>query len=118
WQLARAESDDSLRDVVARLWSMAVMLEDGNVSETEKQLRAAQDALRDALERGASDEEIKKLMEDLRAALDKFMQALAEELRKNPQQLSRPLDRNTRTLSQRDLNSMLDRLENLARSGY
>ena len=45
------------------------------------------------------------------------MQALAEEMRKNPQQLARPLDRNTRMLSQRDLKSMLDRLENLARSG-
>ena len=32
--------------------------------------------LRQALERGASDEEIKKLTDELRAALDKFMQAL------------------------------------------
>jgi uncharacterized protein (TIGR02302 family) len=117
WQLARAESDDGLRDVVARLWSMAVFLEDGNVSETEKQLRQAQDALRDALERGASDEEIKKLMDDLRAALDKFMQALAEELRKNPQ-MARPLDPNSmRQLRPQDLRSMLDRMERLARSG-
>src|SRR6185295_1102593 len=38
-------------------------------------------------------------------------------MRKNPQQLARPLDRNTRMLSQQDLKSMLDRLENLARSG-
>jgi uncharacterized protein (TIGR02302 family) len=36
---------------------------------------------------------------------------------KNNQQLARPLDRNSRTLSQRDLKSMLDRLENLARNG-
>jgi uncharacterized protein (TIGR02302 family) len=49
--------------------------------------------------------------------MDKFLQALAEELRKNPQQLARPLDRNTRTLSQQDLRSMLDRLEQMARSG-
>ena len=117
WQLARAETDDGLRDVVARLWSMAVFLEDGNVSETEKQLRAAQDALREALERGASDEEIKKLMDDLRAALDKFMQALAEEMRKNPQ-MARPLDRNQmRQLRSQDLRAMLDRMERLARSG-
>ena len=117
WQLARAETDDSLRDVVARLWAMAVFLEDGNVSETEKQLRAAQDALREALERGASDEEIKKLMDDLRAALDKFMQALAEQLRKNPQ-AARPLDPNTmRQLRSQDLRNMLDRMERLARSG-
>ena len=96
---------------------MAVFLEDGNVSETEKQLRAAQDALREALERGATDEEIKKLMDELRAALDKFMQALAEEMRKNPQ-MARPLDRNAmRQLRSQDLRSMLDRMERLARSG-
>ncbi|HEY6699794.1 MAG TPA: TIGR02302 family protein [Pseudolabrys sp.] len=115
--LEHAKSDDALREVVARLWDMAVQLEDGNVSQAEQALRQAQEALRQALERGASDEEIKKLMEQLRAAMDKFLQALAEEMRKNPQQLSRPLDRNTRTLSQQDLKSMLDRLENLARSG-
>jgi uncharacterized protein (TIGR02302 family) len=117
FDLVGAKSDDALREVVARLWDMAVQLEDGNVSQAEQALRQAQDALRQALERGASDEEIKKLMDQLRAAMDKFLQALAEEMRKNPQQLSRPLDRNTRTLSQQDLKSMLDRLENLARSG-
>jgi uncharacterized protein (TIGR02302 family) len=115
--LENAKSDDSLREVVARLWEMAVQLEDGNVSQAEQALRQAQEALRQALERGASDEEVKKLMDQLRAAMDKFLQALAEEMRKNPQQLARPLDRNTRMLSQQDLKSMLDRLENLARSG-
>jgi uncharacterized protein (TIGR02302 family) len=117
FELTRAKSDDQLRDVVARIWDMAVQLEDGNVSQSELALRQAQDALRQALERGASDEELKKLMDQLRAAMDKYLQALAEEMRKNPPQLARPLDRNTRMLSQRDLNSMLDRLENLARSG-
>ncbi len=102
---------------MARLWQMAVQIEDGNVSDAEQALRQAQEHLRQALERGASDDEIKKLMEELRAALDKFMQALAEEMRKNPQQLARPLDRNTRTLTPQDLKSMLDRLEQLARSG-
>jgi uncharacterized protein (TIGR02302 family) len=115
--LEHARSDDQLREVVARLWDMAVQIEDGNVSQAEQALRQAQDALRQALERGASDEELKKLMENLRAAMDKFLQALAQEMRKNPQALSRPLDRNTRMLSQQDLKSMLDRLENLARSG-
>jgi uncharacterized protein (TIGR02302 family) len=117
FSLANATSDDALRDVVARMWDMAVQIEDGNMSDAEQALRQAQEALRQAIERGASDEELKKLMEDLRAAMDKFLQALAEQMQKNPQQLSRPLDRNTRTLSERDLKSMLDRLESLARSG-
>jgi len=117
FDLDHAKSDDQLREVVARMWDMAVQLEDGNVSQAELAMRQAEDALRQALERGATDQELKKLMDQLRAAMDKYMQALAEEMRKNPQQLARPLDRNTRMLSQRDLKSMLDRLENLARSG-
>jgi uncharacterized protein (TIGR02302 family) len=115
--LAHAKSDDDLREVVQRLWSMATQIEDGNVSDAEAALRNAQNALRQALERGASDEEIKRLTEDLRAALDKFLQALAEEMRKNPQQLARPLGPNSRMLRPQDLQSMIDRLENLARSG-
>jgi uncharacterized protein (TIGR02302 family) len=117
YNLTNAKNDDALRDVVARMWEMALQIEDGNVSQAEQALRQAQDALRQALERGASDEELKKLMDNLRAAMDKFLQALAEEMRKNPQQLARPLDKNTRMLSQQDLKSMMDRMEQMARSG-
>src|SRR6185295_10007684 len=39
------------------------------------------------------------------------------QMRKNPQQLSRPLDPNTRMLRPQDLKSMIDRFEQLARSG-
>lgn len=117
WQLSRAKSDDSLRDVVARLWDMATKIEDGNLSDVEAALRAAQERLREALERGASEEEIKKLTDELRAALDKFLQALAEEMRKNPQQMARPMDPNARQLRSQDLKNMIDRLEQLARSG-
>ncbi|HVX99261.1 MAG TPA: TIGR02302 family protein [Pseudorhodoplanes sp.] len=116
FQLKRAKTDDELRDVVGRLWAMAVQIEDGNVSDAEAALRQAQDRLRDALERGASDEEIKKLTDELRAALDKFMQALLEQMQKNPQNTAR-IDPNARNLRPQDLKSMIDRLENLARSG-
>ena len=117
YQLARAKSDEQLRDVVARMWDMAVQLEDGNISDAEQALRQAQEALRQALERGATDEEIKKLMDQLRAALDKFLQALAEQLKRNPDQQARPLDPNARQLSSQDLQNMLNRMEQMARSG-
>ena len=117
WQLGRAKKDDDLREVVASLWQMAISVEDGNLSDVEKALRAAQDALREALERGASEEELKKLMEQLRAAMDRFLQALAEQMRRNPDQMARPLDQNTRMMRPQDLRSMLDRMEQLARSG-
>jgi uncharacterized protein (TIGR02302 family) len=116
WDLVRAKTDDDLRDVTTRLWSMATQLEDGDLSDAQANLRNAEEALRQALERGASDQEIKQLMDQLRAAMDRFMQALAEQL-KNSQQLARPLGPNDRVISQRDLQSMLDRLENMAKNG-
>ena len=116
-QLEAARSDDALREVVASLWALAVTIEDGNITDVDKALRAAQDALKQALDRGASDEEIKKLTEDLRAALDNFMRQLAEQMRNNPQQLARPLDPNTRVMRQQDLNNMIERMERLSRSG-
>jgi uncharacterized protein (TIGR02302 family) len=116
WTTVRAKTDDDLRDVAARLWSMAVGIEDGNVSDAQEALRNAEEALRQALERGATDEEIKKLMDQLRAAMDRFMQAMQEQL-KNGQQVTRQFDGNARMLRSQDLKNMLDRLENMARNG-
>jgi uncharacterized protein (TIGR02302 family) len=118
YQLAKAKSDDDLRDVVARMWDMATRLEDGSVSEAEAALRSAEEQLRQALERGASDEEIKRLTDQLREALNQFMQALAEQMRRNPnQQLARPLDQNQRQIRPQDLRNMIDRMEQMARNG-
>jgi uncharacterized protein (TIGR02302 family) len=116
WSLVRAKSDDDLRDVTARLWQMAVGLEDGDISDAEDALRNAEKALQQALDRGASDAEIKQLMDQLRAAMDRFLQAMAEQM-KNNQQLARPLDPNAKVLSRQDLQSMLNKLEQLSRSG-
>ena len=116
WKLVHADNDDALRDVTKRLWSMAVDIEEGDVADAQTALRNAEDALRQALQSGASDQEIKQLMDKLRQAMNRYMQALAQQQRNNGQ-TSRPLDPNTRVLSQRDLQNMLDRLENMARSG-
>ena len=116
-QLEAARTDDALREVVASLWALAVTIEDGNITDVDKALRAAQDALKQALDRGASDEEIKKLTQDLRAALDNYMRQLADQMRNNPQALARPLDPNTKVMRQQDLNSMIERMERLSRSG-
>ena len=116
-ELEAARTDDQLRAVVASLWALATTIEDGNISDVDKALRAAQDALKQALERGASDEEIKKLTQDLRQALDNYMRQLAEQFRNNPQALARPLDKNTQVLRQQDLNNMIDRMERMSRQG-
>ena len=107
--LDHAHSDADLLDVAAMLWAMAQQLENGDASKAEHDLRAAEQALREALQRGASDEEIKKLMDQLREAANRFMSEMA---RNSPD--SSPEDQNVQS---KDLDKMMDQMEESARNG-
>ena len=117
YELVRARNDDDLRGVVDYLWTIALGIEDGDLSLAAQQLRDAQEALRQALENGASDQEIERLTAELRDAMQKFMQALAEQARRNPNLANLPPNANVQTLRQQDLERMLDQIENLAKNG-
>ncbi|WP_428031881.1 TIGR02302 family protein [Ancylobacter sp.] len=119
FRLANARSDDDLRGVVDYLWEMAVRIEDGDLSDVEKRLRDAQQALQNALENNAPDEEIKRLAQELRDAMNEFMKALAQEAQRNQNRAdaNQPMDPNTRTVRPQDLQKMLDRIEDMARNG-
>ncbi len=117
-KLVDARSDDELRDVLDLLWDVALGIEFGNISDVERRLREAQERLSEALENGASEEEIDRLMKELRQAMNEMMQALIEQARRNPQSQNPMMqDDNARTLRQRDLERMMDRIEDLAKSG-
>ena len=75
------ERGPARNSVIAQLWSIALRIEDGNLTDAERALRAAQDRLQKALEQGASDEEIQKLMQELRQALAQFLEQLAKQAR-------------------------------------
>ncbi|SES34800.1 TIGR02302 family protein [Rhizobium sp. NFR03] len=110
-----ARDEETMRGTADYLWEVALGIEDGNLSLAERNLREAQQKLSDALERNASDEEIAKAMQELREAMKEFMQALAEQAMKNPQMAARPNMENM--LSSKDLDKMMDQIENLAKSG-
>ncbi len=107
--LDHAHSDADLLDVAALLWAMAQQLENGDGSKAERDLRAAEQALREALQRGASDEEIKKLMQQLREAANRFMSEMA---RNAPD--SKSEDQNVQS---KDMDKMMDQMEDAARNG-
>ena len=118
-RLKLARKDADLLSVADLMWEMALRLEDGDLSQAERDLRAAQQQLREALERGATPEELKKLMDQLRAALDKFMQELAEQALRDQQNADRQADPNQQvlTITPRDLQALLDRMEQMMRNG-
>ncbi|MFO1151554.1 MAG: TIGR02302 family protein [Alsobacter sp.] len=117
-RLRVARTDQDLIGVADLLWEMALQIEDGDMTDAEKALRQAQDNLRDALDKNASEDEIRRLTQELRQALDQFLKEFAERQLKEqqPNQQSQ-LDRNTRVLTPQDLKNMLDRMEEMARNG-
>lgn len=117
-RLIDAKNSDDLKSVTQLMWDIALGIEFGKLSDAERRLREAQERLSKALEKGASDQEISKLMKELRQAMQDMMQALSEQSDKN--RLSQdPMfgDENIRSLSQKDLENMMQRIEDLAKSG-
>ncbi|MCB1382420.1 MAG: TIGR02302 family protein [Notoacmeibacter sp.] len=116
-RLRLAESDDALRSTVDYMWELAVQIEDGDLTAAEKRLRDAQQALRDALENNASDEEIEKRVAELKAAMEEYMRELAERGQQDRQHLSEQQMQDMQQMSRADLDRLLQQLEDLAKSG-
>ena len=110
-----AEAVDAVAD---QLWDTALRAEDGGLGLAEADLRRAEQALMEALARDASDDEIAALTDRLERALNRFLEALREQA----EQLARrgelaPIDPGAMTLSDQQLQSMLDRIRELGQTG-
>src|SRR6266702_2908815 len=115
-RLRHMEGKEAVAAIEQLLWDTALRIEDGHMSMAERELRRLQQALQEALAKGAPDPEIERLMQELREALNRYLQALAEELQRHPNEASQPIDP-SQVLTGRDLQRMLDRAGELARSG-
>lgn len=109
-----AKGEEALKDTADYLWDIAIGMEDGDLSQAERNLRNTQQNLADALQRNAPDAEIKKLMDELRKAMQDYMKELAQRMQNAPMQ---PNQNAQNIIRQQDLERMMDQIENLARSG-
>jgi uncharacterized protein (TIGR02302 family) len=113
------KSDAAVGEVQQLLWETALRVEDGQLSLAQRDLRDIQRRLQDALAHNAPDAEIEKLMSELQQAIDKYLQSLAENMqRMDPEQLKNlpPIDP-SRMVNRDDLQKMLDKARELARTG-
>ncbi|MEM8699848.1 MAG: DUF4175 family protein, partial [Pseudomonadota bacterium] len=118
-RLANAIIEDRVAEAapetVDLLWDIAITLDGGDLSEALANLRAAEQALREALENG-TDEEIARAIDQLREAMNQYLQELARQAQENPQaQQQGPQPQNQ--MSSQDLQEMLNELQRQAESG-
>ena len=111
--LSLAERDE----IAALLWDVAVMIEAGDLSSAEARLRRAQERLREGLQNGATEQELAELTDELRDAIDEYLQQMAREMQQNGDQQQAENQQNGPTMSQSQLQELLDRIEELNRNG-
>lgn len=103
-------------EVVEELWQIALLMEEGDLNDAKERLTRAQDRLAEAIRRGASPEEIQELMDEMRQAMDDYMDMLAENMEeRTPEEQS--AENTGPTLSEDQLQEMLDRLQQLMEEG-
>ena len=110
-----SRNEEQLKDTADYLWEIALGIEDGDLSQAEKRLRDAQNNLSEALKKGADEQEIARLMKELRETMQQYMSELAQRMQNAPQAPNNMQAQNV--IRQRDLQNMMDQIENLARSG-
>ena len=111
----RARDDAELRDLVDALWVAALIQEAGDTIDEEQALQAARRELAEALRSGASEEEIARLIQALRQAMDRYLEAVARTARGDPAR--ERAEGRERRVDRQSLSRMLDRIEDLGRTG-
>lgn len=115
---SKAEADG----VDMLLWSIALKLEHGSVADARARLEAARNALERALRDGASEDEIRRLMQAFRDAANEYLaarmaEAMAQGLDAPSDQQDGAAEAGGRSMGGSDFEDMLNALQDLTETG-
>lgn len=113
WSMKSANESADYARVQDLLWQMATNLERGGLMSAAEQLRRLQQMITQALAQGAPQEVIDSLLEQYQQALQRFLQALAQ----NPPDANTPPQPGAKVMSQQDLQDLLKAIQQMAQSG-
>ena len=121
--LGRGREADTTVEAQSRMWSLALALEENGTERTAQALEQARQALRDALDQRQDPDhpttteqaEIDKRMQELRDAIQKQMEALAEQARRDDSPM--PTDPAEPKMNPRDLDKLAEQLQQSLKDG-
>ena len=112
--LDRSGEPVDVAEAQGRLWSLALQLEDDAVARTAQAVQAARQALQQSVQKGDKSD-IEKKAEALRREIQRHLQALAEQAKRDGTLM--PFDPSTRTLGQQDFDKLTKQMQEAARAG-
>ena len=98
------------------LWAAAVRIEDGNLAVAEQRLDAAEKALKEAMERGASPAEIARLIDQLQRAIGEYAKEIASRMPNSDLNMLKP-EAGQRSVGPEELRKMMDNLRQMTQMG-
>ena len=114
-------SDEKQQEMADALWELALALEEGDLADAAERMRRAQERLNEAIRNGASQEEIAELMRELRRATEDYLEQLSRQAQRQQQQGQQGQQgqqpENSMTMTQDDLQRMMDRIQELMEQG-
>ena len=118
-QLRRDRAPNTIEEVQARIWQLALHLEEGAPERTARALEQARQAVREMLEAERRGEEVDKAeldrrMRELQEALQRHMEALAEQNRRDPANQTFDPERQNR-LDAQDMKRATEEMRDAAR---
>ena len=108
--------------VSSMLWDTALRIEDGELSVAAQRLRELERQLQEALAGDASDEKIEQLMDQLKQAVDEYLEAMAKQMenqrgQQGPQPQGEGMQEMADAMRRQDLQDMIDKMRDMAKSG-
>ena len=116
-RLERSGSRAAISESIGELWTLALAVEDGKLSEAEQALKDAQDRLADALQRDAADEEIDRLLAELKQKLTDYLEAMRQQADNAGDDRNAGQQQENQQLGNQDLEEMMQNLERSAKQG-
>ena len=116
---AAEKADDvaAVRDEIAEaLWQAAVQIEDGDLGNAAERLARAKERLQEALRSDATDEEIARLMDELRQATRDYMEQMAREAIENGEMQQAEIPPG-QMMTQDQIQELMDRIQELSEQG-
>jgi uncharacterized protein (TIGR02302 family) len=98
------------------LWSTALRIEDGKLSDASKNLRDVQERLETALAQNRPQREIDDLMAELRQAVENYLREMSQQSARDGSKRQSP-SKDGKVITEKDLAALMQKAQDLARAG-
>ena len=111
--------ENAVSELQTMLWELALRAEDGDLSLAARELRSIEQRVLEALSRNAPDAEIERMLKELQAAIDRYMQALIQQLEQQQRagKDGQRMNRDDLNVERRDVQRLIEDARELMRAG-